>query len=300
MQKITPTLWFDKNAEEAAKFYTSIFKNGKIGSTTHYTEAGFEVHHMPAGTVLTVEFQIEGYDFLALNGGPVFKFTPAISFMVNCPSAGEVDELWAKLSEGGTPLMPLDSYPFSPRYGWIQDKYGVSWQLIFMQAGAPRTIVPSLMFTGPQVGKAEEAINFYASIFPDSSVGMITRYGAESAPDKEGMVMYGEMTLAGQKFAAMDSAYDHKFNFNEAISFLVTCKDQAEIDFFWEKLSAVPASEQCGWLKDKYGVSWQIVPVGMDEMLNSPDKAKADRAMQAIMQMKKIDMAGLQAAFDGE
>lgn len=311
MQKIIPNLWFDSKAEEAVNFYTSIFPDGKVGATTHYTEAGFEVHHMPAGTVLTAEFEIAGYKLMALNGGPIFKINPSISFMLNFdpskdPDAVQkLDALWSKLSEGGQALMPLQEYPFSKRYGWIQDKYGVSWQLILTNpAGEERPfVIPSLMFTGEVAGKAEEAVNFYVSVFSEkkeSRVGTMARYPAGMEPDKEGSLMFADFMLSNQWFAAMDSAHKHDFKFNEAISLVVMCQDQAEIDYFYEKMSAVPESEQCGWLKDAFGVSWQIVPPGMAEMLNDPDKEKANRAMNAMMQMKKIDIAKLQAAFDHE
>lgn len=115
MQKITPFLWFDNNAEEAVNSYTSIFKNSKVLSVTRYGEAG----PGPAGTVLTVEFQLHGQEFIALNGGPQFKFTEAISFSVNCETQEEIDELWEKLSEGGE----------KSRCGWLKDKYGLSWQV---------------------------------------------------------------------------------------------------------------------------------------------------------------------------
>src|SRR5689334_8905990 len=124
MQKITPHIWFNKEAEEAVRFYMSAFNNGEVLSTTHYSEAGHDIHGMDAGTVLTVEFKIEGMKLIALNGGPHFKINPSISFMVHMPSAEEVDALWNALSAEGTVLMPLDEYPFSKRYGWIQDKYG--------------------------------------------------------------------------------------------------------------------------------------------------------------------------------
>lgn len=300
MQKIIPHLWFDKNAEEAAELYISVFNGGKVHSTTRYTEVGQEIHGMEAGLVMTVDFEIEGYRFIALNGGPIFKFTPAISFMVNCPTKEDVDELWEKLSDGGTALMPLDSYPFSERYGWIQDRYGVSWQLIFSKETSVRQIVPSFLFVGDQAGKAEEAITFYTSVFKNGKIGDIARRGAVEAPEVEGTILYADFTLEGQKFAAMDSALgEHNFTFNEAVSLLVTCEDQEEIDYFWEKLSAVPESEQCGWLKDKYGVSWQIAPKGMDAMLNDPDKEKAKRAMAAVLQMKKFDIEALEKAVQG-
>lgn len=305
MQKITPHIWFDKQAEEAAEFYTSIFKEGKILNTTHYPEAGYEVHGMDAGTVLTAEFEIMGMKFIALNGGPHFKPNPSISFMVNFdPSVLEnakekLDEIWKKISEGGKVLMPLDEYPFSKRYGWIEDKYGVSWQLILTDPqGEDRPmVVPSLLFVKEKSGKAKEAIDFYLSVFKDSKEG-ITAYFEESTGhnQRKGDVMFSDFKLLDQWFAAMDGGDPHNFDFNEGISLLVTCKDQEEIDYYWEKLSAVPESEQCGWLKDKYGVSWQIVPEGMEKMLNNPDKEKANRAMEAMLQMKKIDIAKLHQA----
>ncbi len=126
-QKIIPNLWFDTQAEETANFYASTFGNSKVGDVTRATKAGFEVHHRPEGTVMTIEFELEGMRFIAINGGPLFKFNPSISFLVACQEAKEVDGLWSKLSRGtGTPLMDLGSYPFSERYGWIQDKYGLS------------------------------------------------------------------------------------------------------------------------------------------------------------------------------
>jgi predicted 3-demethylubiquinone-9 3-methyltransferase (glyoxalase superfamily) len=299
MQKIIPHLWFDKNAEEAAKFYTSVFKKGKIGETTRYTEAGFEVHKMPAGTVLTVEFSIEGMDFMALNGGPIFTFTPAISFMVVCPTKEEVDELWNKLSVGGEALMPIDTYPFSERYGWTTDKYGLSWQIMYVP-DKKREIYPSLLFISDS-SQAEDAIKLYTSIFKNSKIGNLARYPAGMGPNKEGNIMYGEFWLEGQKFSAMDgSSGQHKFTFNEAVSLLVLCKDQKEIDYFWDKFEVKPGEGQCGWLKDKFGVSWQIVPEGMSEILNNSDKAKADRGMNSMLEMKKIDIAALKKAVDGK
>jgi len=312
MQKITPNLWFDKNAEEAAAFYTSAFPKGKVGTKTYYPEAGKEIHGMDAGTLLTVDFEIDGYKFLALNGGPVFTFTPALSFMVNFdpsrdPEAREdLDDVWEALAEDGSVLMPLQEYPFSKRYGWIKDKYGVTWQLILTNPeGEPRPyIIPSFMFAGAISGRAEEAINFYTSIFKDTKQGNLTRYSGDPALNpqgmKEGTLMFGDFMLAGQWFAAMDSGQGHDFTYNEAISLIVTCKDQEEIDYYWEKLSASPESEQCGWLKDQFGISWQITPEGMEAMLNDPDKERANRAMAAMLKMKKIIIADLEAAADGE
>ena len=162
IQKIAPCLWFDDQAEEAARFYTGIFKNSKIGTVARYGKAGHEVHGRPAGTVMTVAFELEGQAFTALNGGPVFKFNEAISFQVNCETQAEVDYYWEKLSEGG----------------------------------------------------------------------------------------------------------DVK-------------------------------AQQCGWLKDRYGVSWQVVPWALVEMITDPDSAKSGRAMEAMLRMKKLDIAELKRAYGG-
>lgn len=299
MQKIVPHLWFDQQAQEAATFYTDVFQSTRAEPASFYTDVGTDIHGQKEGTVMTVEFELEGLDFIALNGGPHFTFTPAVSFMVNCPTKDEVDGLWAKLSDGGTVLMPLDSYPFSPRYGWIQDKYGLSWQLIFADYIPERKLTPSLMFTGGNCGKAEEAIHYYASVFDDSEVGEPFRYGPGQEPDEEGTVAFVDFSLEGQKFAAMDSARNHHFTFNEATSFFVRCEDQAEVDYYWGKLSADPQAEQCGWLKDKYGVSWQIIPNRLGELIQDPDPKKAGRVMDAILKMKKIDIEQLQAAYEG-
>jgi len=291
MQKITPFLWFDNQAEEAVNFYTSIFKNSKIGSIARYDEAGAKVSGRAKGSVMTVSFTLEGQDFAALNGGPVFKFTPAISFFVSCKTEQEIDELFKKLSAGGEVLMPLDKYPFSEKFGWVADKFGVSWQLIL--ASATQKIVPCLMFVREQHGKAEEAMNFYVSVFKNSRIHMIARY--EKGEDKPG-VKHAKFSLGGQEFIAMDSGLDHQFTFMEATSFVVNCEDQMEIDYFWEKLSqgGDEKAQQCGWLKDKYGVSWQIVPKVLSEMLQ--DAQKSEKVMKALLQMKKIDIEGLKQA----
>jgi predicted 3-demethylubiquinone-9 3-methyltransferase (glyoxalase superfamily) len=211
-----------------------------------------------------------------------------------------VDALWGKLSQNGSALMELGEYPFSERYVWIQDKYGLSWQVMYTGGRTiKQNITPTLMFVGPRCGKAEEAINFYASVFRNAKIGDIDRYGKGEDPDQEGTVRHAAFTLEGQEFAAMDSAYEHNFGFNEAISLMVHCKDQEEIDYYWDKLSADPEAEQCGWLKDKYGVSWQIVPDAMENMLKDKDEQKIARVTEAFLKMKKFDLAELRKAYEG-
>ena len=294
MQKITPHLWFDKEAKDAAKFYTSVFGDSKINNTT-------TLHNTPSGSVDIVDIELLGQEFTLISAGPLFKFNPSISFLVACKTKEEVDALWEKLSEGGTALMELGEYPFSERYGWVQDRYGLSWQVMFMgDRKTTQKITPTLMFVGKQSGRAEEAINFYATVFHNAKVGDILRYSKGEEPDKAGTIKHAAFTLEGQEFAAMDSAYEHGFAFNEAISFIVHCETQEEIDYYWGKLSADPKAEQCGWLKDKFGVSWQIVPTIMDEMLRDKDEERLARVTEAFLKMKKFDIEVLVKAYKGE
>ncbi len=297
--KITPHLWFDKEAKEAAEFYCAIFPNSKVTNIT-------TLHDTPTGDCDVVSFELSGQPFMAISAGPLFKFNPSVSFILNFdPSKDKnarknLDAVWEKLSKGGTALMPLGKYPFSERYGWIQDKYGLSWQLILSNPdGEERPfIVPSLMFVGAVCGKAEEATNFYLSVFKNTKRGMIARYPKGMEPDKEGTIMFTDFMIENQWFAAMDSAREHKFAFNEAISLMVYCDTQKEIDYYWEKLSAVPKAEQCGWLKDKYGLSWQISPADLGEMMRNGTKQQIARVTQAFLKMKKFNIAELQKAYE--
>jgi predicted 3-demethylubiquinone-9 3-methyltransferase (glyoxalase superfamily) len=292
-QRITPHLWYDREAREAAEFYTRIFPNSRITQNAVMDDT-------PSGSVDMLVIELMGQEFSMISAGPMFKFTPAVSFLVQLHDKDEVNALWAALIEGGTALMSLDRYPFSERYGWLSDRYGLSWQIMYAPAGSARqSITPMLMFVGEQYGKAEEAIRFYTSIFRDARVNDIMRYGSDEAPDAEGNVKRASFTLEGTAFEAIESAHQHDFSFTEAISFMVYCDDQAEIDHYWEKLSAVPEAEACGWLKDKYGVSWQIVPRAMNAMMSNGTPQQIARVTQAFLAMKKFDLAALQRAYDG-
>jgi predicted 3-demethylubiquinone-9 3-methyltransferase (glyoxalase superfamily) len=284
MQKITPFLWFDDQAEEAINFYVSIFKNAKM----------VNANRGPDGKIFTATFQLEGQEFSALNGGPMFKFSPAVSFFVSCETSAEVDELWQKLSEGGTVLMPLDSYPFSEKFGWLQDKYGLSWQLNVGRSA--QKITPFLMYVGDH-GQAEEAMKLYTSLFEDSRIVNIERFG-EGEGGVVGAVKQGAFVLNGQQFMALDGGAGHAFTFTEANSFFVNCESQAEVDELWQKFTAEGEESMCGWLKDKFGVSWQIIPSALMEMLGDEDPEKAKRVMDAMLQMQKIDIQTLEEARD--
>jgi predicted 3-demethylubiquinone-9 3-methyltransferase (glyoxalase superfamily) len=294
MPTITPHLWFDKEAKEAAEFYTSLLPNSRV---THITT----LHNTPSGDSDVVSFELAGQPFMAISAGPLFAFNPSVSFHVKFQTKEEVDAIWEQLSSGGKVLMPLDAYPFSERYGWIEDKYGLSWQVIYAgTSDIQQTITPVLMFVGAVCGKTEEAVTFYTSVLHNSNIFFLQRYGQGEEPDKEGTVKYAAFTLEGMEFGAMDSAREHQFAFNEAISFLVPCETQAEIDYYWEKLSADPQAEQCGWLKDKFGLSWQIWPTVIGEMMKHGTREQIDRITQAFLPMKKFDLATLQKAYEGK
>jgi predicted 3-demethylubiquinone-9 3-methyltransferase (glyoxalase superfamily) len=295
MQAITPFLWFDDQAEAAVAFYRSVFQDSSTGDVTRYDAPSAEVSGRPQNSVMTVAFQLKGFDFVALNGGPIFKFSPAISFVANFEAEAELDVAWEALSQGGMVCMPLAAYPFSEKFGWVQDQYGISWQLNW--ANRVQKIAPCLMFTGEQHGKAEEAIRFYTSLFQDSEVLKLDRY-EEGEDEVPGTIKHALFSLKGQKFSVIESSKGHPFTFTEAISLMVTCETQADVDRLWDALTegGDKQAQQCGWLKDKYGVSWQIVPNGLRDLLSDPDPAKAENATKTLLTMKKLDLNILKQA----
>ena len=280
-QKINPFLWFDDNAEAAVTFYTTVFDDSKLQKAMR----------MPDGKVLTVAFHLGGQEFVALNGGPMYQFTPATSFFIMCDSEEEVNAAWAKLSEGGKVMMPLNKYEWSAWYGWCQDRFGLSWQVMLAKDGNySQKFIPCWMFSGDILAQADEAVKLYISLFKNSKINTISRYEV-GEPAPEGSVKYAEFSLDGQVFTIMGSPPVHTFTFNEAVSFVINCKNQEEIDFYWDKLTADGGAEsQCGWLKDKYGISWQVVPNNLSTLLSKPN------AMQVMLKMKKMDIKALEEA----
>jgi predicted 3-demethylubiquinone-9 3-methyltransferase (glyoxalase superfamily)/uncharacterized protein YndB with AHSA1/START domain len=276
---IYPCLWFDNQAMQAAQYYCDIFGDSRI--TDHNDMA--------------VTFDLQGQKFLALNGGPMYTPDPSISFYVLCETKNEVDRLWNRLIAGGSVLMPLDKYSWTDRYGWLKDRYGISWQLGYGDiTRVGQKITPDLLFTNEVFGKVEEALNYYTSIFKNSSIERIERYKAEDN-DVEGKVMHASFRLDNYVLMAMESSGQHEFRFNEGISLVVDCDTQQQIDYYWDKLIANGGEEnQCGWLKDRYGVSWQIVPAILPKLLADP--SKAERVTSAFMKMKKLEIDKLISA----
>ncbi len=296
MQKIIPNIWSNGKAKEAAEFYTTAFPNSEIVATSYYPQTAEEgladFQQDLAGKELTVDFTIGGFRLSLINADDTFAPNPSISFFVNFdPSRGEtreqLDELWDKLSDGGQALMPLDKYDWSEYYGWVQDKYGVSWQLMLSSPdGDPRPfIVPSLQFGGAAQNRAAEAIDYYTSVFENAEKASAWPFGQATGPATAESLMYADFQIDGQWFAANDAAVEQDFTFSPGISLMINCKDQAEIDYLWEKLSSVPEAEQCGWCQDKFGVSWQVTPENMEELMKIPG------AYKTMMEQHKIVIA---------
>jgi predicted 3-demethylubiquinone-9 3-methyltransferase (glyoxalase superfamily) len=275
---IYPCLWFDGKAKEAAEFYTPLFKNSKI------TEQN----------PMVVMWELNGTKIMGLNGGPMFKINPSISLFVLCETIEETNELWGKLSEGGKVMMEIGKYDWSERYGWLQDKFGMTWQIsVVYNKGDKQRITPCFLFTDKRFGQAEAAIDLYTSVFPNSSKDVIKHYPKETP--FAGKVLYSEFKLNGYQMIAMDGPGEHNYAFNEVVSFVINCDTQKEIDNYWNKLLEGGGQEsQCGWLKDKFGVSWQVVPSNLGKLVNDP--VKGQRVIAAFMKMKKFNIEELENA----
>jgi len=279
---IFPCILFNGDAKKSADFYCKIF-GGKI----------------TADTQIVINIELFGQTIMLLNG-PEKEKNPSVSFMVICETEDEVQKYWEQLKDGGTALMDLGTYPWSKKYGWIRDRYGVTWQLFLGEKTNEQKLVPTLMFIHQNNGKAAEAMEFYTKTFPNSTIGNISKYkdGGESGEDPE-HIMHAHFTIDGYNMFCMDNSYDHQFDFNEGISMVVMTDSQEETDYFWNSLSGEGGSEEvCGWVKDKYGLSWQIFPRQSMRLISDPDKEKVNKVIQAIMKMKNIIIKDLEEAYN--
>ena len=280
-QVITPAIWCDGTADEAAQFYADVFRDTSIAEQAPGIAATVSIH---------------GFRLSLINGGNQYAPNPSISCILNFDPllfGGEeqartyLDELYKRLSTGGV-LMELGEYPFSPRYAWVRDRFGMTWQLMLTDPdGDPRPfIIPSFMFGGTNHAHAEEATDAWITLFDNSRRGALYRY-EEGGPLDAGTVMFTDFTLRGTWMAATDSGAFHDFTFTPGVSIIVSCRDQEEIDRYWAGLSAVPEVERCGWCIDRWGVSWQVVPHNIAELM--ANAATRDK----ILHMGKIDLAKL-------
>lgn len=270
---ITPCLWYDNQAAAAASLYCNVFPDARI------------VVQSP----IVTEIEVAGQHLTLLDGGPMYRPNPSISLFYTCETEEEITTIWEAFSKDGFVLMPLNKYPWSEKYGWVSDRFGISWQLsLGTVATAGQKIAPFLLFVGDNYGRVEEAIQHYSSIFNNSGTDAILRYTKDEKPDVEGKIKQAKITLNGQKFMLMESAHAHKFAFNEAVSLTIHCNTQDEIDHYWDKLTESGEESRCGWLKDKFGVSWQVIPTILGKLMTDPNKA--GKAAQAFMQMRKFDI----------
>ncbi|MBO3079423.1 VOC family protein [Mammaliicoccus sciuri] len=294
-QRIVPHLWFDNEAQEAVDYYMQTFPESEIISDVTFTDT-------PSGDAKQLTFNIFGYKFMAINAGPYFTKNPSISFTVlfNQSEAALLDKVWTALAHNGKIMMELDTYDFSEKYGWLEDQFSVSWQLLITDQPFVDRIRPSFMFINNNVGRAEEAINYYTSVFKNSGDISKFYYPEGMDPDKPDTLAHAEFKLEDQYFVALDSAHKHEFNLNEGISLMLFLEDQQEIDYYWDKLSAVPEAEQCGWVKDQFGVSWQIVPKIMDQMAEEGTPEQISNVTKAFLKMKKFDVETLIKVYEGK
>ena len=259
-----PCLWFDQQAAEAADFYTSVFPDSEILGKSP----------------VTVSFRLLGSQLMGLNGGPGYSQTQACSYFVYCGSEVNIEALYASLLEGGKAIFPLGSYPWNPKYAWVTDKFGTNWQLDADPIRGSQKIVPCLLFVNENRKRVRGAMDFFTSVFPNSLQLMEAPH-----PDSEDL-LFAQFKLDGYLLNVMSSTESHDFGFTPGNSLVVTCEDQEEIDYFWEKLGENGRYDRCGWLSDRFGHSWQIIPRNLGKMISDPEKGQ--KAMEALMKMDKL------------
>lgn len=272
--KMYPCIWFDTQAREAAEFYCSVFTDSKI---------------LDSSPIVT-NFELNGTKFMALNGGPMYQVNSSISFYVYCGQDEEINRLFGLLSEDGSVLIPLKKYAWSEKYAWVIDKYGTNWQLDIDKINSNQKIVPALLFANEKMNFIRDALNQYSSIFTNSSTLLEAPYPA-GATVPDGTLLFAQFKLNGFIFNAMSSTMKHDFDFTPGISFVIECEDQEEIDHYWYKLGKDGKYEMCGWLADKFGISWQIIPAVLSELMNDPEKG--ERVIKSFLQMQKFDIETL-------
>lgn len=277
-KNIYPCIWMNGTANAAVNLYKSAFSNTII----------------LADTPMVKMLGFGNQKLMLLDGGPHYQPNPSVSLYVVFETEEQIKQAFEMLSVDGKILMPYNTYPWSKKYVWLEDKFGVSWQLSFAENNDPlHRLSPVLMFTGSNAGKAEEAIQYYTALFPNSSVRNIFRYEAGDM-DKTGYIKHAQFFISNTLFMAMDSFHDHKFNFSPGMSFVVDCDTQDEIDTCWNYLTAEGAEQRCGWLIDKYGASWQIVPSILPSLMQNERTATC--VMNAMFTMNKFNIEALEKA----
>lgn len=267
---IYPALWFDNQALEAFEFYCSVFPNSIV------------LEHNQT----VVKASLSNQCFIGINGGPYFLPNPAISFTVICDSREEINALWQKLILGGASIIDLGHYSWNAYYGWVQDQFGYTWQLQLGNGGKTQQhILPNLLFCGMHQNQCSQALQYYQKIFPEFQRHQLLRY---PSGDLEGKIQNSIFSLNHLKFIAKDSPHRHIFDFNESVSFVIPCKTQQEIDYYWNYFTEHGSESWCGWCKDVFGISWQVIPNNLAQIL-----ATHPQAYSTLTRMKKITIEDL-------
>lgn len=284
MQTLIPHLWYDKEALEAARFYTSVFPESQLDWTYHLSDT-------PSGDAQLVQFRLVNMTLAAISAGPYFHLNESMSLMVQVSKKEEVDRLYQSLSQNGKVLMPLGEYPFNAYYVWFEDQYGLSWQLLYNpEQTVSHHLEICLLFSKDQVGSAEDFLQKYVSLLPGAELGQRSYYAQGEASLPQAKLNYGELVLPNQKLIVMDHGYGGENGFNEAFSLMIYVNSPEEMAAYYDAFSSVKEAEQCGWVKDEFGISWQIVPQKLMEAYGNPAQADRLKAVNAaILEMKRLD-----------
>ncbi len=299
MQKLVPNIWCNDNADEMARFYLEAFPGATLANHARYPEEGLLEFQRPfAGKTLQVDVVIDGFAITLINADDTFRPGPALSLRVVVGTPQEAERLTSALSSGGRVLRPLGDHPLHELFAWVEDPYGVSWQVL---VGHGPAIAPCLNFAGPAQGKAQAALDKYVASFPNSRAGESITYAqlegntgdAAEAQDPSQLAL-GVAWLDGEPVYAQDfcgfggagvAGGDEHFAFDCGAALLYQAHGQQQLDAVWEALSAVPEAERCGWLRDEFGVAWEVVPDNLGELMQRAG------AYEKLMAMTKIVVA---------
>ena len=283
MQTIIPHLWFDTQALEAAQLYTSLIPDSRIDWTHQLTDT-------PSGDAVLLQFQLANLTLAAISAGPYFKLNESASLMVHFRDKAELDRVFQLLSEGGRILMPLGEYLFNPYYVWFEDRFGLSWQFLLVpQLDKSVHLDICLLFSEEQVGLPKPFLDEALTIFPESQQGQLSYYQEGEKQVPAAQLNYGELLLTDQKLVVMDHGYGGVASFNEAFSLMIYTDSQEETSRLYDLLSHEPKAEQCGWVKDQFGLSWQIVPRPLMTAYEELSKDQMKEVNDAILSMKRLN-----------
>ena len=273
INKILPCFWFDGNTDQAFKLYCEAFDNSRWEKMNPFLS----------------KVEITGCEIWGLDGGPMFKPNPTLSLYTTYDNSEDLLKTYNVLSREAKILMPLDKYDWSAEYAWVEDRYGISWQLILVEGEPiPQRIMPTLMFVDNVYGRAEEAISFYGSLFTDSEIHLLDKY--KEGP-QDGKIIHAQFSIGGLRMAAMDSGFQHNFGFTEGTSMVILCETQEEIDHYWNSFITDGEEGRCGWCKDQFGFSWQVIPRILGKLMSDPDTGPEVGA--CLQNMHKLDLGKL-------